>query len=429
MLEIELERRFFEEFVPAALHPTTGLPVQLYKYQREALSDLFGHQRNLWEWGRQTGKSSNTGLYLAFISRELRGDAIISSFRHERSKEIVKWTRDWCYSHKDPGYADNIEWDAATHLKFKTGFRVIALPRGSSSRGYATRIRVMDESQLINDSDLAAFLPTGLATAPKDLFLGTVWGTSGWWWRFIQNAVQLGYALSQVTSEDAIQPSGPIIRAELENLKLELGDLQYAQECLLAPIPDVDVFFGTDLVKACLCEPLQALDQNTRIVIGFDHAVSGGDESVAWVSALNDGVLREIETRVWHNTLIHDQVNELKQSYPHALYGVDATAEGGKEAVGCFERATLNVTGVDFGKAKQSMMIITKNQMQLGKTYFFDEGLKTQLSHYKFKESATKGRYKFGEKGTPDDRVDAFALAVYIAAHSVGSRPDAVVGG
>jgi len=249
-----LEKRFFEEFVPNALHPITGLPVQLYPYQRDALHNLFGHQRNLWEWGRQTGKSSNTGLYLAFMSREIRGDAIISSFRHVRSKEIVKWARDWCYAHKDSAYAENIEYDAATHLTFKTGFRVIALPRGETSRGYATRIRIMDESQLINDSDLAAFLPTGLATAPRDLFLGTVWGTSGWWWRFIQNAKQLGYALSQTTSENAVQPAGPIIKAELENLKMELGDLQYAQECLLQPIPDVDVFFGSDLVKSCYGE-------------------------------------------------------------------------------------------------------------------------------------------------------------------------------
>jgi hypothetical protein len=245
--------------------------------------------------------------------------------------------------------------------------------------------------------------------------MGTVWGTSGWWWRFIQNASQLGYALSQETSEDAVLPAGPIIAAELENLKLELGDLQYAQECLLQPIPDVDVFFGAELVRSCYGERVQ-LSANPQVIVGFDHAVSGGDESVAWVGALIGGVLREVETRVWHDTLVHDQAAELARLYPQATYCIDGTAEGGKEAVGIFTRAGLRVTGIDFGKAKQSLMITLKNSMQQKTVCFADDGLKAQLSHYKFKESSVKGRYRFGEKGTPDDRVDAFALANYVVA-------------
>ena len=151
------------------------------------------------------------------------------------------------------------------------------------------------------------------------------------------------------------------------------------------------------------------------LIVGFDHAVSGGDESVAWVGAVLNRVLSEVECKIWLNTLIHDQVTELKQVYPKAQYCVDATAEGGKEAIGFFERAGLKVTGIDFGKSKQSLMITLKNSMQQGKVKFADEVLRTQLAHYKFRESATKGRYKFGEKGTPDDRVDAFALANWLA--------------
>lgn len=37
LLDIELERRFFEEFVPNAIHPTTGEPLQIYQ---RALSDI-----------------------------------------------------------------------------------------------------------------------------------------------------------------------------------------------------------------------------------------------------------------------------------------------------------------------------------------------------------------------------------------------------
>ena len=154
-----------------------------------------------------------------------------------------------------------------------------------------------------------------------------------------------------------------------------------------------------------------------QCIIGFDHAVSGRDESVAFIGYMkDDGALVEHEIRAWLNTLIHEQVDELARRYPTAYYCIDATAEGGKECLGYFERASLDVIGVDFGKSKQTLMITLKNAMQQGLFKFSDDKLRVQLSNYKFKESdSVKGRYKFGEPGTPDDRVDAAALANYRA--------------
>jgi hypothetical protein len=187
---------------------------------------------------------------------------------------------------------------------------------------------------------------------------------------------------------------------------------------------NVDVLFNNEIVRQCFADRLTIKDlpRNAIIIIGFDHAVSGGDESVAWVGALVNGILWEIETRTWLNTYIHDQATELHKSYPQALYCIDGTAEGGKEAVGTFERLGLNVTPIDFGRSKQTLMLVLKDSMQRKLAHYADEGLRVQLSHYKFRESATKGRYVFGQKGTPDDRVDAFALANYLAHGSGGAN-------
>jgi hypothetical protein len=162
------------------------------------------------------------------------------------------------------------------------------------------------------------------------------------------------------------------------------------------------------------------LSKDTEIVIGFDHAVSGRDESVAWIGAMVKttplNVLVEHEVRVWLNTLVHNQVVELKGTYPNARYCIDATAEGGKEALGECRRANLDTLGVDFSRAKQGLMIGLKNTMQQKLIVIFDEKTLVQLKHYKFSESkTTKGRYKYGAPGTPDDRVDAVALASYRA--------------
>jgi hypothetical protein len=246
--------------------------------------------------------------------------------------------------------------------------------------------------------------------------MGTVWGTSGWFYRFCRNADTMpGFRLTHITSEDAIAPNGPILKDQLELLKIELGEAQYNQECLLVAIPDVDVFFGLKLTKDSMADKVER-GKAEVVIIGFDHAVSGIDESVAHVTALIGGVQYEIETIAWHNTLVHDQATTLAKSYPEAFYCIDATAEGGKEALGTFQRLGLNVLGIDFAKSKPTLMITLKNSMQQGIFKFNDEKLQAQLGYYKFQQSETqKGKFRYGKPGIPDDLVDAAALAAYRA--------------
>jgi hypothetical protein len=430
-----LKDRFFHEFLPGCRHPRGKLrnePVNLYDYQKDMVEEFFEHQVNIWEVGRQGAKTSTAGLILAFLSRELTGDAIISTFRMERSIELVGWVKDWCTSHTDPTYDDNLANDATDSAIFKTGFRAIALPHGQSARGYSTELVITDESQLMDDEDLSALLPTGLTTAPKRIHMGTVWGTSGWFWRLARDADRLGYDLTHKTSEEVLAPNGPIIKTELERLRLELGDLQYNQECLLIPIADIDTFFGQALVESCTRDyTTPTITPNTEIIVGFDHAVSGVDESVAFIGAFEpNGKLAELEVLAWHNTLIHDQVQELSKQYANAHYCIDGTAEGGKEAQGFFQRAGLDVLPIDFGKSKPTLMITHKNRMQQNLFKFQDERTRIQHLNYKFQESqSVKGRYKYGKPGAPDDRVDAAALADYLAflQSNRGSGENAVI--
>jgi len=429
------KERFFHEFLPGCRHPRgkhRNQPVTLYSYQAEMIDSFFEHQINIWEIGRQGAKTSTAALILAYLSLETTGDAIISSFRMERSTELVGWIKDWCRTHTDPSYEINLSNDATDSAIFKTGFRTIALPHGQSARGYSTQLVITDESQLMDDEDLSALLPTGLTTAPKRIHMGTVWGTSGWFWRYARNAEGLGYHLAHKTSEEALTPDGPIIKSELDRLRLELGDLQYNQECLLIPIPDIDTFFGQTLVESSTKDyTAPKITANTEIIVGFDHAVSGADESIAFVGALEpSGRLTELEVLAWHNTLIHDQVQKLSNEYPDAHYCIDGTAEGGKEARGFFQRAGLDVLAIDFGKSKPTLMITHKNRMQQGLFKFKDEYTRIQHLNYKFSESETvKGRYKYGFPGNPDDRVDAAALADYRAflLQGTGSGENAVI--
>lgn len=256
-LDLALEPKFWT-FLKGARHARPpfqrGLPISLFQYEKDMVHDFFANQINLWMLGRQVGKTSLAALILAFLSKEISGDCLIESYRMDRSEEIILYTKEYCRQHDDPYYAWNMANDAAQELKFKTGFRIVALPSGQAARGYSPSLLITDESHLIVDQNISAFLPTSLATAAKRIHMGTVWGTSGWFWRFSQMWEQLGYGFKHVTSEEALRPNGPVIKAELDRLKLELGDLQYQQEALLIPIPDIDTFFGADLVRSCFGE-------------------------------------------------------------------------------------------------------------------------------------------------------------------------------
>jgi hypothetical protein len=58
---------------------------------------------------------------------------------------------------------------------FRNGSRFDGLASGQVSRGLAADIIVIDECELLMDDDLAALLPTKLATSAKQIFLGTTW--------------------------------------------------------------------------------------------------------------------------------------------------------------------------------------------------------------------------------------------------------------
>ncbi len=60
--DIALERKFFEQFILQILHPATGLPFIPFTYQNDSSHKSFAYQINLWEMGRQVGKTSDAGL-------------------------------------------------------------------------------------------------------------------------------------------------------------------------------------------------------------------------------------------------------------------------------------------------------------------------------------------------------------------------------
>ena len=273
----DLEREFWERFIPLCIHWKTGKPIELYEFQKDALRKIWANQRVLLHMGRQCGKTLIVALYLAFMSRwKPNQQILILSFREDQSKLMLRYVRFFLLRHEDQAYRENIEFASVKHLSFKNGTRIDAMPSGQVSRGYAADIFVLDESELVSDDDLTAILPTKLATESKQIFLGTSWSIDGFWFEWTNRHEELGYGYSRMTSVDAQAPNGPIRPKDLADLKRELEGPRFDQECLLLPLSSELRWFGQELLaRVFTTEPyLPLFPPGCKLFVGVDPATS-----------------------------------------------------------------------------------------------------------------------------------------------------------
>ncbi len=438
-ISVDLEKRFWAEFLPAANHWKTGRKLQLYAYQTDVLEKIWRNQRILIHWGRQLGKSMCVSLFLAFLTRWKPGlQALVLSFREDQSKLVLRMLRGFLVKHEDPSYAENIQFASAKHLILRNGGRVEAMPSGQVSRGFSPDVFVLDESELVNDSDLEALLPTKIATGAKQIFLGTSWSVDNFWFNWTTKPDEFGFVYSRKLSTQAIQPNGPVSEKDLQDLRKELDEVKFNQECLLIPLSEEQRWFPQELLaKVFTDEPYAKMFHNgCRLFVGVDPAVSGRDESVAYpLMVKSDGLVEGLPVLAWHNTPAPMQVQALKEfarkyeAY-EPLFVLDMTGPFGITFGDLMRAAELPIMEFSFSAQSKAILYTRgKTILEDSPVRLRDPKTKQQLSLYHFRESeTTKGRFKFGKTGIPDDRADALMLALWgLGKHPPGNTEAAVL--
>jgi hypothetical protein len=276
---------------------------------------------------------------------------------------------------------------------------------------------------LTSDDDYSAILPTKLVTKAKQIFMGTTWSVDNFWYAWTTKPDEYGFAYSWMTSEDAKWPTGPISPKDLADLKHELSECRYDQECMLIPLSSEQRFFPPSLIAAKFTNEkyLEEFLEGSVMYVGVDPAASSRDESIAYpILQQPGGCVEDLPVLAWHNTPAPVQVQALKlfvEGYAafNPLLIVDNTS-----AFGITFSDLLKAAGVWFlpftFSSQSKALLFTKGKTMLEDltVSLHDQETKHQLGVYQFRESEqVRGRFRFGEKNVPDDRVDALMLALW----------------
>jgi hypothetical protein len=407
-----------------------GEPFKPFEYQDKAFDSFFTHPKTALQWSRQTGKTVTTGAYVTYLAKQVRGiTALVASFRHEQSILLLDAVYGWSRLHADPAYQLNLPHRrATTHIYFKNGSRLFAVPHGEASLGRTLDLLIFDESQEIPDEDLRASSPTQAASGGRRIWIGTNFAPEGFWYEITQAPKKHGFNLIRVPYQDALLPNGPLIAEAVEADRLLLSPAQFKMNYKLIAIAGVNRFFEKESVDECkVAGPLDPLPEDSVWLAGWDHAISH-DESVLTAGVLVDGV--------WHQCLIlsfprgmplNRQAERVSEVLPeNCPLFVDSTGEAGVQALSECARLGVNARPFDYGKAdaKAHLMSQLWQHIQQKKVRIYDQATLDQLIAFRFHLSSS-GHEIFGDSSHADDRLNALALAIEGVRSQVGlaTRP------
>jgi len=397
-----------------------GEPYQPFEYQDRAFDSFFAHPKTALQWSRQTGKTISVGAYVTYLAKQAPGlTALVASFRHEQSILLLDAVYGWSRLHSDSAYRDNLpRRRATTHIYFRNGSRLFAVPHGEASLGRTLDLLVFDESQEIPDDDLRASSPTQAATGGRRIWIGTSFAPEGFWYEVTQAPKKHGFNLIRVPYQDALAPNGPLIPEAVESDRLLLSGSQFKMNYELTAIAGVNRFFERESVNACKSKgPLSPVPQGAFWVAGWDHAIVH-DESILMVGPVVSGVFHQNLVLSFPRGMpLNRQAERIKEVLPQGCaLTVDSTGESGIQALSECARLSIQTRPFDYAAsdAKAHLMSDTWQWIQQKKVRLYDTATIDQLIAFRFHLSSS-GHEIYGDSSHADDRVNALALAIQAA--------------
>jgi hypothetical protein len=400
--------------------PRKGEPYQPYPYQTRAFNSFFQEQKTALQWSRQTGKTISTGAYVTYLAKQAPGlTALVASFRHEQSILLLDAVYGWSRLHADPAYRENLPHRrATTHIYFRNGSRLFAVPHGEASLGRTLDLLIFDESQEIPDDDLRSSSPTTAASGGRRLWIGTSFAPEGFWYEVTQAPKKHGFNLIRVAYQEALAPNGPLIAEAVESDRLLLSPSQFKMNYELVAIAGINRFFDRLAVEVCkVAGPLDPIPQGMVWVAGWDHAIVH-DESILMAGPVVAGVFHQNLVLSFPRGMpLNRQAERIKEVLPlGCALAVDSTGESGVQALSECARLSIQTQPFDYAAsdAKAHLMSDTWQWIQQKKVRLYDPATIDQLIAFRFHLSSS-GHEIYGDSSHADDRVNALALAIQAA--------------
>ncbi len=402
-------------------------------YQEKLLRDK--SQFILARWSRQSGKSlamSVAVLFNALTKREFRA-AIVGPSKRQSLKMIDKISRLLSRLGRDV-----LEGPPRKgRLVFRNGSVIEALPNNPDTiRGETLNAVVLDEFAYIeHDKELYDAIIFALSTTN-----GSFYGTSTPGSRdtlFFAMATDdnqfADFSRHHVSYKDALKPNGPIDPEFLEKIRrqYQTDPGRWKREMEADFADDEDAYLPLDLIESCVSEGPSPeiftkddvisgrLNRIGNFLVGNDPGLKIDPSAVAVAEKIGRDVYLVNEVAFPPGTffsVVTGYLNLLNQRLKTVsrIY-IDETGLGGFFVQDAIKSGLKNALGIFLSlQKKQEIMDYFKRKMQDGHLHFRrDPELMNEMSAERYQLSKT-GQLQFSHPaGTHDDRLWAFALAVY----------------
>ena len=351
-------------------------------------------------WSRQSGKSLVMAVAVLFNALTRKGfrTAIVAPSKRQSLKMVDKISRLLTRLGREV-----LEGPPRKgRLVFRNGSVIEALPNNPDTvRGETLNVVVLDEFAYIeHDKELYDAIIFALSTTN-----GSFYGTStpgsqdSLFFKMATDDEQFAdFSRHHVSYKDALKPNGPIDPEFLEKIRrqYQTDPGRWKREMEADFADDEDAYLPLELIESCVTEGPETFTK--------DDVISGrlartGKFFVGTAFSVVTGYLNLLNQRLKTVSRIY-----IDQTGVGEFFVQDAYKSGLKNAQGIF----LSLP------KKQEIMDYFKRKMQDGHLHFpRDPELMNEMSAERFQLSKT-GQLQFSHvSGTHDDRLWAFALAVY----------------
>jgi phage FluMu gp28-like protein len=406
-------------------------------YQEKLLRDK--SQFILARWSRQSGKSLAMAVAVLFNALTRKGfrAAIVAPSKRQSLKMVDKISR--LLSRLGRDVLDGPPRKG--RLVFRNGSVIEALPNNPDTiRGETLNTVVLDEFAYIeHDKELYDAIIFALSTTN-----GSFYGTSTPGSRdtlFYAMATDdnqfADFSRHHVSYKDALKPNGPIDPEFLEKIRrqYQTDPGRWKREMEADFADDEDAYLSLQLIESCVTEGPETftkddvisgrLARTGQFFVGTDLAPKIDLSAVAVIEKIGRDVYLVNETAFPPGTafsVVTGYLNLLTQRLKTvSLIYIDQTGVGEFFVQDAYKSGLKNAQGVFLSlPKKQEIMDYFKRKMQDGHLHFRrDPELMNEMGAERFQLSKTGQLQFWHPSGTHDDRLWAFALAVYASRYDI----------
>ena len=407
------------------------------KYQERMLLDTsrFVAAR----WARQTGKSTTIValcLYCALFEGAKRIVILAPSLR--QSRKLIHRIGSCIPRNRSQILLGR---RLKTRLEFVNGSTIEALPNSPETiRGETCDLIILDEAAFVRyDKELYDSTVYSLTTTNgRFLALSTPGSRDTLFYEMCaNNELFAEFSRHHVSYKDALEPNGPLKEKMVESLRIQMKEdpWRWQREMEAEFAEDEEAFFPLSLLTPCVSYELKTYDESiaqTGAVPPTGNYYVGCDLG----KKQDHSAIAVIEKKEGNVTLIHLKQFKLGTDYTHVIgylnrlgqrlqtvkrTHIDQTGVGEYFIEEAIKSGVKNPQGTTLTvPEKENIMFYLRHLMEEGRLHFaYDPDLINEMNAERFQLTKT-GQTQFSNpSGTHDDKLWAFALAVYASRFEV----------